>query len=337
MNLPIFPKETASPCEELPIWKKILRKNFTNIDRLAKFLELDSEQSALLLKNPKFCLNIPFRLAAKMKKRTLDDPLIRQFIPLTEETSIETGFATDPVGDCRSKRTAKLLHKYNGRALILTTSACAMHCRYCFRQNYSYDVIEKTFEEELRIISNDTTIREILLSGGDPLSLSDTILESLLLKLDSIDHIRRIRFHTRFPIGIPERIDASFLTLIRKLAKQVWFVVHVNHPIELDSEVLARLKSLQQAGCTILNQAVLLKGVNDDFNVLKDLCELLADNGIVPYYLHQLDKVTGSGHFEAEETKGKMLIEELAKALPGYAVPKYVKEIAGEPCKTPVF
>jgi KamA family protein len=174
----------------------------------------------------------------------------------------------------------------------------------------------------------------VILSGGDPLSLPDRILETLLNKLSSIPHVRRIRFHTRFPIGIPERINDSFLELIGRLRPQVWFVIHVNHPRELDPDILLALKNLQKLGIPILNQSVLLKGINDTSEVLNELCELLIDQGILPYYLHQLDRVQGAAHFEVSEERGGQLIREVTRHLSGYGVPKYVKEISGEISKT---
>ncbi|MBX9642077.1 MAG: KamA family radical SAM protein, partial [Mycobacteriaceae bacterium] len=229
----------------------------------------------------------------------------------------------------------KLLHKYEGRVLLLCSSACAMHCRYCFRRNFDYDVA-KQFDKELEWISNEPSVHEVILSGGDPLSLTDEALSDLLERLGAMPHIRKIRFHTRFPIGIPERIDEPFLKMIATLPQQVYFIIHCNHPRELDSEIFERLAALQQLGCIVLNQFVLLKGVNDTADTLHELCEVLSDHGILPYYLHQLDRVIGAAHFEVDESEGRRLISEVAKRLPGYAVPKYVREIAGEPYKTPL-
>ncbi|MBA3721620.1 MAG: KamA family radical SAM protein [Parachlamydiaceae bacterium] len=318
-------------------WKKILRQNFTRLDILTDFLELNEEQKNSLIDKPHFSLNIPLRLAQKIKKGTLDDPIFRQFVPLKEESSIRDDFFSDPVGDAQFCRESKLLHKYEGRVLLVCTSACAMHCRYCFRQNFDYDNQDRTFKSELNIIANDSTIREVILSGGDPLSLSNEILKPLLTKLNDIPHIKRIRFHTRFPIGIPERIDANFLSILENLQKQIWFVIHVNHPQELDLDIFFYLKKLQLIGCILLNQSVLLKNVNDNPDTLKELCEVLVDQGILPYYIHQLDRVKGTSHFEVSEEYGRELLKQISRSLPGYAVPKYVKEIIGESYKTSLF
>lgn len=318
-----------------PTWRAILRKNFTRVDALADFLELTCAQRAQLIVRPEFPLQVPFRLAEKMAKRTLEDPLVKQFLPLREELQDHPGYILDPVCDASFQHGGKLLRKYEGRVLLVCTSACAMHCRYCFRQNFEYDA-SKLFDEELAHIEQDLSIHEVILSGGDPLSLSNETLDQLLVRLSTFPHIRRVRFHTRFPIGIPERIDEEFLSLINAIPQQVYFVIHCNHPRELDREILDRLKLLQKMGCVLLNQAVLLKGVNDDIPTLHQLAEQLTNHGILFYYLHQLDRVKGAAHFELDESVGRSLIDELAKRLPGYAVPKFVREVAGESSKTPV-
>lgn len=316
------------------LWRKIQRHNFTRWEKLADYLELDQQQRQAIAVRPQFPLNLPLRLAKKIHKGTLDDPILRQFLPTINENQQATDFFIDPVGDQTFCKTSKLLHKYQGRVLLVCTSACAMHCRYCFRQNFEYDVTDQSFADELEVISKDPSIHEVILSGGDPLSLSDSTLHTLLQALVSLPHIRRIRFHTRFPIGIPERIDEHFLALLKDLPIQVWFVIHTNHVRELDEEILERLKRLQKIGIPILNQSVLLRGVNDTVDDLKDLCETLVDHGIIPYYLHQLDRVQGAAHFEVSEEVGLQLIKELSKRLSGYAIPKYVREIPGESGKT---
>lgn len=317
-------------------WRQIQRLNFTNWEKLADFIELNEFQRREISQRPRFVLNLPLRLAKKIEKGNLDDPILKQFLPTTSEEIQSTGYMSDPVGDHACRRASKLLHKYNGRVLLVTTSACAMHCRYCFRQNFDYDVDDKTFEEELDVIAQDDTIKEVILSGGDPLSLSNNHLGAMLDQISRIPHINRIRFHSRFPMGIPERIDDEFLAIIKRLPQQVWFVIHCNHPNELDQEILTRLKSLQKLGVNVLNQAVLLRGVNDDVDTLEELCETLCDHGVLPYYLHQLDRVQGAAHFEVSKEEGLELIDQLVTRLPGYAVPKYVQEISGEPSKTPL-
>jgi len=319
----------------LPQWKQILRQNFTDPNKLADFLLLSSQQRETILSRPRFILNLPLRLANKIVKGDMEDPILKQFLPTTHESHSSNGFVNDPVGDSECRIGRKLLHKYNGRVLLVTTSSCAMHCRYCFRQKFDYEVEQNGFADELQLISQDESINEVILSGGDPLSLDDRVLENLLNHLSNIPHIRKIRFHTRFPIGIPERIDESFLSLLSRVPKQIWFVIHVNHPHELDPDILASLKSIQRLGIPVLNQSVLLKGINDNAETLIQLCSTLVDHGIFPYYLHQLDRVQGTAHFEVDEACGKELIQTISTQLPGYAVPKFVREIPGMPSKTP--
>ncbi|HSX12240.1 MAG TPA: KamA family radical SAM protein [Rhabdochlamydiaceae bacterium] len=309
-----------------PLWKQIQKQNFTSFRDLFSFLEIKDEKPFHL--KPKFPLNVPRRLAEKIRKNSLDDPILRQFVPLEEETALSSQFKADPVCDQEFRKEKKLLHKYRGRALLLCTSACAMHCRFCFRQNFPYETEQKGFEKELQIIAEDPSLTEIILSGGDPLSLSNKELAQLFSDLSKIPHLKIVRFHTRFPIGIPERIDPEFLTILKQCSLQIFFVVHVNHYLELDNDVLLALKSIRQLGIPLLTQTVLLQGVNDTVCVLKALFEKLIENGIVPYYLHQLDQVQGGMHFEVEQSKGVALMMQLKELLPGYALPKYVKEEA---------
>lgn len=318
----------------IPLWKQILRKNFIRWEVLADFLNLNESQREHVLQKSHFPLNVPLRLAEKMEKGTLEDPILRQFLPLKDELKQSMDFLADPVKDAHFRQETKLLRKYEGRVLLLVTGACAMNCRYCFRQNFDYDISEKTFLPEIALIREDSSIREVILSGGDPLSLSDSHLKPLLKSLSEIPHVSRIRFHTRFPMGIPERIDSHFLSLVESIPKQIWFVIHSNHPNEFDQDIFDHLRSLQKRGVVILNQAVLLKGVNDDALTLQRHCELLADHGILPYYLHQLDRVQGAAHFEVSEEEGLALIKKVSEKVSGYAVPKYVREIPGKLSKT---
>jgi EF-P beta-lysylation protein EpmB len=315
------------------IWQKKLRESFTSIDLLADFLHLTAEQRNLLENRKAFPLLVPQRLAEKMEKGSVDDPLFKQFVGVKLESLTFDLDKKDPVEDKAFQVEPKLLRKYEGRALLLCTSACAMHCRYCFRQNFPYEK-EKLFEKEIEAIKADPSLKEIILSGGDPLSLSNRALKELFSELEKMDHVKRIRLHTRFPIGIPERIDQEFLFLFKFLQKQVYFVIHVNHPKELDIDVLSALKSIQKLGIPVLNQSVLLKGVNDSKEVQKELSLKLVDHGILPYYLHQLDEVEGARHFFVEKEVGHEIITHLKESLSGYAVPKYVQEIPGEPSKT---
>ncbi len=314
-----------------PLWRTVQKQNFTNATQLAEFLQLDPSS---LLAKPKFPLNIPRRLALKMKKGCLEDPIFKQFVPSNNETIGRASDCLDPVSDQDFKLSERLLKKYPRRALLMPTSSCAMHCRYCFRQNYPYEKSHGSFEKELRLLKEDPSIYEVILSGGDPLSLSDRVLGDLISGLEAIPHLKLLRFHTRFPIGIPERIDQSFLELLENCRMQVVFIIHCNHPRELDEDVLRALKEVQKLGIPVLNQAVLLKGINDSPETLEALFEKLVFHGIMPYYLHQLDRVSGSSHFEVDQKEGKALISALRERMPGYAVPYHVKEIPHRNCKT---
>lgn len=315
------------------VWRAIQRQNIRSFDALTSKLGLETDQLAHLDIDPSFPINIPLRLVSLMERGNPADPIFLQFVPLRLER--EGGGSPDPVGDLAARRTGRLLHKYEGRALLTTTSVCAMHCRYCFRKEFPYQP-GGDYREELELIRADTSIHEVILSGGDPLSLSDRTLGTLLGLLGAIPHVKLIRFHTRFPIGIPERIDANFLRILEQSEKQIWFVIHANHPREITADLGAALKQVQRLGIPILNQSVLLKGVNDKVSTHAALLERLISFGIQPYYLHQLDPVTGSDHFAVSESTGLALIEYLRAKLPGYAIPTYVRELAGGVSKEPV-
>jgi len=316
------------------IWRQIQKENFTSVEEVADFLELTEEKRVLLNYSPRFVLNLPRRLAEKIAKNTLDDPLFRQFIPLFEETMSVPGFVSDPVCDKNFVQGKKLLHKYDGRALWLATSACAMHCRYCFRQNFPYEGHNTDSSEELAYLRDNIDIQEVILSGGDPLSLNDASLSQLLHALDSIPHLRRIRFHTRFPIGIPERIDGSFLELLSALKKQVYFVIHCNHARELDEDVILALRKVAALGIPLLNHTVLLKGVNDEEETMLELCQTLTNAGVMPYYLNLLDPVEGAAHFFVSEKRGHEIIRYVQEHHSGYGVPRLIREEPGSKSKT---
>ena len=317
------------------MWRAIQRTNIRDIHSLVSFLELTAAQRKILLHKSPFALNLPLRLANKIQKSSLDDPILKQFLPTKDETKSLEGYISDPVGDLASLKETKLLHKYRGRVLLVMTSACAMHCRYCFRQNFPYEKKgSQDYAAEIQYITQDPSIEEVILSGGDPLSLSNKTIASLMDKIGKISHVKRLRFHSRFPIAIPERIDEEFVEMLAKSPLQSYFVIHCNHPKELDDDLFFALRKLQQRGISVLNQAVLLKGINDCSKTLKELFGSLANHGVLAYYLHQLDRVQGSAHFEVSEEKGLELVEAIAKELPGYAVPKYVREIPSQLSKT---
>lgn len=317
-----------------PLWRQIQRENFTRILELFDFLEIPEIERKRFLSSPRFPLNLPRRLAAKIAKNTLTDPILRQFVPLIEESTQTPGFTPEPLQDSSFRYSKKLLQKYKGRALIVTTGSCAMNCRFCFRQNFPYEKETPGFDEEIDYLAKDSTLAEVILSGGDPLSLSDSSLGSLIQAINGIPHVKRIRFHSRFPLGIPERIDDSFLSILKASSKQIIFILHCNHPRELDADVILSLRKIARLGIPLLNQSVLLKGVNDDPEVLLSLSEILTNSGIIPYYLHEHDRVEGAAHFALPPSRGPELIRYLQEHTSGYGVPRLVREEPGQPSKS---
>lgn len=286
-----------------------------------------------------FPMRVPRGFAARMRHGDPTDPLLRQVLPLDDEDRIVPGFSHDAVGDLAARGGTGLLHKYEGRALLVATGSCAVHCRYCFRRHFPYG--EQTaaagqWREALDYLAADASIHEVLLSGGDPLSLSTAKLAEFTDALSALPHVRRLRLHTRLPVVLPERVDADFLAWLAGLPQQVVVVVHANHGNEIDDPVRRALASLRGTGATLLNQAVLLRGVNDGVEALADLSERLFEAGVLPYYLHQLDRVAGTAHFEVPEDDSRALVEALSARLPGYLVPRLVREVAGAPSKRPL-
>lgn len=284
-----------------------------------------------------FPLRVPRSYVARMQLGNPDDPLLRQVLPLEDETLEQPGFVHDAVGDIHSVRPGGILQKYQGRALLITTGACAVHCRYCFRRHFPYSEINAgraSWKDALAEIAADTSLSEIILSGGDPLSLSDRSLAELSQGLDRIPHLQRLRIHTRTPIVLPERVDDSLLAWLQHSRLQVVIVLHANHAQELDHAVEAAVAKLAGIGATLLNQSVLLRGVNDNARTLADLSIRLFNLGIFPYYLHLLDKVEGAAHFDMPEKTAKKLWQDMADSLPGYLVPKLAREQSGAASKT---
>jgi EF-P beta-lysylation protein EpmB len=312
----------------IPYWRQIQKKSFTRLSELCKFLKISEEP---FLTHSSFPLLLPLRLAEKIEKGNLNDPILKQFLPDRKELIDLPGFTTDPVSELTFQKSGRLLGKYPSRTLLIPSSGCAMNCRYCFRRHYPYGEAPD-FEQELERL--DPSISELILSGGDPLSLDDASLSRLLTLIGSRPSIRRLRFHTRFPIGIPERITEELLLALDRFPGQVYFVIHANHPREFDSDIFAALKKIGRLGIPILQQGVLLKGINDDLTTLKTLYELLAEHAILPYYLLLLDPVAGASHYDVPLEEAKPLMERLRDELSGYAVPRLAKEIPGRSSKT---
>jgi EF-P beta-lysylation protein EpmB len=315
-------------------WQKVVKEAVREVGELCRLLNLPAEFEHRAADAAKlFPLFVPRPFLARIRTGDPADPLLWQVLPLDAETTAAAGFTADPVGDAAATVQPGLLHKYRGRVLMVTTGACAVHCRYCFRRHFPYHEAPHAWvdwQPAIEAIEADESVHEVILSGGDPLMLVDELLARLVDRLAEIPHLRRLRVHTRLPIMIPERVTNDLLAWLTGSRLTPIMVVHANHPAEIDGAVAAALGRLADAGVPTLNQAVLLRGVNDDADVLAELCERLVDLRVMPYYLHQLDKVAGAAHFEVPVERGLQIIAELRQRLPGYAVPKYVQEITGE-------
>jgi EF-P beta-lysylation protein EpmB len=274
-----------------------------------------------------------------MRRGDPRDPLLLQVLPGAAELLESADFATDPVGDLDSSAAPGLLHKYRGRALVVATGACAVHCRYCFRRHFPYaeqSALRHGWQPVLAKLRADTQVEEVILSGGDPWSLSDRRLAQLTDALQTIPHVRRLRVHTRYPVVLPERVDAGLLAWLAGIRLQKVVVIHANHANEIDAQVRRACADLSSAAVTVLNQSVLLAGVNDSVAALAELSESLFAARVLPYYLHLLDKVQAAAHFDVDERRALALHRDLTARLPGYLVPRLVREIAGAPAKTAV-
>jgi EF-P beta-lysylation protein EpmB len=321
-------------------WRGSMKRAIRSAGELRKHLNLASpvdDPNGSAGEDHGFPVFVPLEFAARMKPGDPNDPLLRQVLPLPEEAESPEGFSSDPVGDLHAAVAPGLLHKYHGRALAITTGACGIHCRYCFRREFPYSDNSSRGDHldlALKYLRENDSVEEVLLSGGDPLTLTDNSVAELMQRIESIPHVRRLRWHTRMPIVIPSRVTNAWIERMRASRLTSWVVVHCNHPAELDAETGAALMRLVDAGVPVLNQAVLLRGVNDDVDVLESLCRRLIDLRVMPYYLHQLDRVRGAAHFEVDQECGRALISQLESRLPGFAVPRFVCEQAGEASKT---
>jgi EF-P beta-lysylation protein EpmB len=318
-------------------WQQQLAEAFNNIEDLCRYLDLSPNNLPVsIAATENFPLRVPLSFAACIEKGNPHDPLLRQVLPVNEELLAYPGFSHDPVGDLASAARTGVLHKYRGRVLLINTGSCAINCRYCFRRNFPYADLQLSKQEEtaaIHYIQADAGISEVILSGGDPLLLSDARLARIIQQLDHIEHLQRIRIHTRLPIVLPARITEELINTLKLSPKQIVVVTHCNHANEINDRVTAACRALKNSGITLFNQAVLLKGVNDNAEILCNLSEQLFRHGIMPYYLHLLDKATGTGHFEVTEAQALALIRQVQASLPGYLVPKLVKEQAGTESK----
>ncbi len=318
-------------------WQQHLKMAIRCPQQLADRLDLPLDSICPKQSTSSFPLFVPLPFLSRIRPGDRNDPLLRQVLPSSRENEWHPDFSLDPVGDSRFQVTTGLLHKYTGRALMVVTGTCAIHCRYCFRRHFPYEnssTMARGWQAAVDHLANDHSIHEIILSGGDPLTVVDSQLETLIDRLKGIHHIKRLRIHTRLPIVIPQRITRRLVALLAKSRLTAVVVVHANHANEIDSEVAAAIDRLRSNSISVLNQSVLLKGVNDDPVALVELSDRLVEIGVLPYYLHQLDPVAGAAHFEVPVARGLELMTHLRRTLPGYMVPRYVREIPGEPSKT---
>jgi EF-P beta-lysylation protein EpmB len=321
-------------------WQTLLGQCITDVETLWQMLDLPlsllpQARSAAR----QFRLRVPAGFVHRMGKGDPNDPLLRQILPLGEELVETPDYSTDPLEEMDAMPVPGLLHKYPGRVLLTLTGACAVNCRYCFRRHYPYSDANPAREHwpaTLEYLAQREQINEVILSGGDPLTLTDARLASMTKDLASIPHIATLRLHSRVPVVLPERIDSSLLDWMSASRLRIALVIHCNHANEIDTSVTHALKQLKSADVTLLNQSVLLKGINDDAESLCELGHRLFEAGVLPYYLHQLDAVQGAAHFAVSDTRAHQLMDKIRSLLPGYLVPRLVRESPGESAKTPL-
>ena len=332
---------TASTLRAQPQrWQALWREAVTDPAELLSLLDLQSWANTLLPgRDSGFSLRVPRGFIARMRRGDPRDPLLLQVLPQAAELGEVPGFTRDAVGDLAARAGAGILHKYPGRALLIATGACAVHCRYCFRRHFPYSqetAATGGWETAVEHLRAEPSIVEVILSGGDPLSLSTPKLAELTRALTRVPQLRRLRIHARLPVVLPERVDGDLALWLSRLPWSVTVVLHANHANEIDDDVAAACARLRDCGLILLNQSVLLRGVNDELQALSNLSERLFECGVLPYYLHQLDRVAGAAHFEVDDKRARELLAGLRATLPGYLVPRLVREIAGESGKSPL-
>ncbi len=334
---------TASPSARLsppaPDWRELWRNAITDPAELLQAVGLGERTDLLPPDDAGFALRVPRGFVARMHYGDPFDPLLLQVLPQRAEHDRTEGYTTDPVGDMAARAGHGVLHKYDGRALLIASGSCAVNCRYCFRRHFPYGeeiAAASHWREALTQLHADPSIREVILSGGDPLALATHKLEELTRGLAKLPQVIRLRIHSRLPVVLPERIDDAFVGWLGKLPLQKVVVLHANHANELDASVDAACARLRDAGASLLNQSVLLRGINDDADTLVHLSERLFAAGVLPYYLHQLDRVQGTAHFEVSDDTALELQQALRTRLPGYLVPRLVREMAGDASKRPL-
>ena len=321
------------------LWQQQLNQAISDPIALITKLKLNPQDFEQDIKARRlFAMRVPQPFIDKMKVGDSNDPLFKQVMPDADEFLTPTGFSDDPLGE-QQAAIPGLLHKYKSRVLVIFRGGCAINCRYCFRRHFPYsenNINKQKLLDIIDYVTENPRINEVILSGGDPLMAKDHHIKWFFEKLNTIETLKRIRIHTRLPVVIPARITEELTDIFATSDKKVIMVLHINHANEIDQLLIESLKPLVTAKVTLLNQAVLLKDINDDVQTQVDLSERLFDANILPYYLHVLDRVTGASHFEITEEKAKALMREMIKELPGFLMPKLVREIAERPSKTPI-
>ena len=318
-------------------WKKVLQEASSDPHDLLNKLNIGDPSLISKQAIKDFPLRVPPGFTNRINQNDPDDPLLRQVLPSVEEENDHAGFTEDPLNEINRQVSPGLLHKYQGRVLLVLSGACAIHCRYCFRRHFPYSDSNPSganMNNAIEYLQKETSVTEVILSGGDPLSVSDERLYDLVSRLAEIPHLKRLRIHTRFPVVVPERINDKCLEWLTRTRLLPTIVLHVNHANELDKSVEHAILKLRNHNIPLFNQSVLLKGVNDSVYTLVELSETLFAYGVIPYYLHLLDPVAGASHFEVDEASAKLLMNEVQKQLPGYLVPKLVREDPESPHKT---
>ncbi len=324
-----------------PSWQQQLSESITSPEDLLNQLGLSPERwlGGAQAGHRLFPIRVPRPFLARMRPGDPNDPLLRQVLPLDQEALRIPGFVRDPLEEDSAIQTTGLIRKYRSRALLMVTGQCAINCRYCFRRHFPYDeqrLSPKDRQQVVDTLAASPEINEVILSGGDPLAVNDRLLAHWARELAAIPHLKRLRLHTRLPVVIPERVCDALLQWLGATRLQVVMVLHINHPAEIDPATREALSRLKAAGVTLLNQSVILRGVNDSAEVLAQLSETLFDAGVLPYYLHAFDPVEGAHHFEVSDDEARGLVLELLGQLPGFLVPKLVREIPGQESKTPL-
>ena len=338
-NKRMTPLAVSATAPQSHDWKVAISESFRHLGELLKYCEIDSVPDSTHASD-QFSIRVTRYFASLMEKGNARDPLLLQVLPDARELQLVDGYSKDAVGDHQAMPVPGLIHKYHGRVLLTLTGACAIHCRYCFRRHFPYSESGVDYHingQVMQYLSENQQVSEVILSGGDPLMVSDQKLAKLIANLNLIPHIRTLRIHSRLLSVLPERINGTLIEVLQRFKGQLVFVTHINHPNELSVLNQAAFLLLSQQGYKIFNQSVLLRGVNNSSQILFELSHKLFESHIIPYYLHRLDKVQGAAHFDLSQQETCKIYTQLRSRLPGYLLPAMVEEIAGQSSKTPVF